>query len=141
MTHKELIIISDNWLKNTIGCRVRLKELVAYTLTGEIPDVIGWVRGFSVLVECKTSRADFRRDRKKLSRESYMPALGNWRVYLSTPGIIPYDELPKGWGLYEVCGKCIRYKAGVRYSNASQSPFQSCLKSEVALLVSALSRV
>ena len=76
-----------------------------------------------------------------MSRKSYMPALGNWRFYLSTPGVIPCDELPEGWGLYEVTERRILHKAGVKYSNASQPPFHSCLKSEVAMLVSALSRL
>ena len=37
--------------------------------TKEIPDAIGWdARGVSTLVECKTSRADYHRDRLKTSR-------------------------------------------------------------------------
>ena len=141
MKHKELVVKANKWLKNTIGCRVRIEELVAYTLSSETPDVIGWTRGFSVLVECKTSRADFRKDKNKRSRKSHNPALGNWRFYLAPPDIIPIVELPLGWGLYEIYNKRVVHKAGVRYTNASQPPFESCLKSEVAMLVSALSRL
>lgn len=141
MNHTELINRAVKWLKNTFHCRVVLNELVAYTASGETPDAIGWVRNQSILVECKSSRADFYADKKKRSRKIYMPALGHWRFYLTLPGVINGEiEIPQGWGLYEIDNKKIRYVKGVKYSNAAPPPFQSDRVSEVAMLLSALSR-
>ena len=140
MTHLELVKRAERWLKNTLHCRVVLCELVAYTHSGEIPDTVGWVHNRCILVECKTSRADFFSDRKKLSRKPYANALGHWRFYFTVPGLVTEDEIPGGWGLYEV-GKTVRHAGGDKYSNAAPPPFQSCRESEVAFLVSALSRI
>lgn len=66
---------------------------------GAIPDVIGWrSNGWSVLVECKRSREDFRADAKKAIRASGWGG-GQERWYFAPRGIIPKDEVPKEWGL------------------------------------------
>ena len=140
MTHDDLVKRAERWLKNTIHCRVVLCELVAYTRTGEVPDVIGWVGGKSILVEAKTSRADFLADQKKHFRYYHDTGLGDWRFYLTPPDLIRVDEIPGSWGVYEVQGKTIRHLGGAKYANASAAPFKSCKDSEVALLISALAR-
>ena len=137
MNHVELVERAVKWLKNTFHCRVVLSELVAYTNSGETPDVIGWVNNRSILVECKISKSDFYADKRKRSRINGMPALGHWRFYLSLPGIIT-SQIPDGWGLYEVHGKKIIHNGGLKYSNMKNPPFESDRASEVAMLVSAL---
>ncbi|MFA5352707.1 MAG: hypothetical protein WC291_00600 [Thermodesulfovibrionales bacterium] len=117
-----------------------LSELVAYTHSGETPDAVGWVNGRCILVEAKTTRSDFFADRKKMARLPDKNALGHWRFYLTPPGLLRAEELPEGWGLYEVHGKTVRHAGGHMYRNAAPAPFQSCRDSEVALLVSALAR-
>jgi len=135
MTHKELVNRAALWLKNKIHCRVILKEFKAYTITGEIPDVIGWIWNKSILIEVKATRQDFLNDKKKRFRKEGANAIGNWRFYFTNPGIVKPDELPEGWGLYEV-SKIVIHKGGIKYNNTTY-PLKSCKESEVALLLSA----
>ena len=139
MKHSELVNRAEKWLKNTFHCRVILTELVAYTKSGETPDAIGWINNKSVLVECKRTLSDFYADLRKRSRYSGMPALGHWRFYLTLPGVITVG-VPEGWGLYEIHGKKIIYSQGIEYANGKKAPFISDRDSEVAMLLSALSR-
>ena len=127
--------------KNLLHCRVVLSELVAYTRSGETPDAIGWVHNQAILVECKTSRSDFYAERKKRARNKHMPALGVWRFYLTPPGLLKPEEIIEGWGLYEVHGKRVIHRGGSKYQNAGKPYFESDRDSEVAMLVSALSRI
>ncbi|HEC60898.1 MAG TPA: hypothetical protein ENI27_01435 [bacterium] len=140
MEHAELVDRAVKWLKNTIGCRVVLSEFMAYTYSGETPDAIGWKMIYSIMVECKANRADFRADSKKRARFDDMPAMGHYRFYLTTPGLIAADEIRDGWGVYEVHDKRVIYVHGRKYSNAAAVPFASDRRSEVSMLVSALSR-
>ena len=140
MTHTELVMQAERWLRNILHCRGILVEFVASTLSRETPDVIGWVHGRSILVEVKTSHADFLADLKKESRRGDLPALGDWRFYLTPPRLLRPEEIPIGWGLYEVHGKRVIFSGGEEYRNAAAPPCQSCLKSEQALLISALAR-
>jgi hypothetical protein len=123
ITHDELVIRAALWLKNTFHCGVVLRELVAYTNSGETPDAIGWVHNQAILVECKANRADFRAEQKKRARHYGMSALGAWRFYLTPPSLIRSDEMLAGWGLYEVHGRSIVHKAGSEYSNGAMPPF------------------
>lgn len=141
MDHIELIDRAIKWLKNTFHCRIVLSESVAYTRSGETPDAIGWVYGKSILVECKNHLSDFYADQKKRSRFPGMPALGHWRFYLTPPNLIHHNKIPSGWGLYEVHGKKILHRGGSKYIKYEKSPFESCRDSEVAILLSALSKI
>lgn len=141
MNHSELVSRAVKWLRNSLHCRVVLSELVAYTRSGETPDAIGWVHNKAILVECKTSRADFYAERKKRARNKHMPALGVWRFYLTIPSIIKPEQLIDGWGLYELHGQRVIYKGGRKYCNAGKPPFVSDRDSEVAMLVSAMGRI
>ena len=143
MTHADLVARAERWLRNTLNCGVVLTELVAYTTSGETPDAIGWVWNRAILVECKTSRQDFFADQKKRSRHPHATALGCWRFYFTPTGLIAPDEVPEGWGLYEVQGRTIRHLAGEVYTNGYPKipPFESCRHSEVAMLLSAIRRM
>ena len=138
MTHAELVARAARWVRNTLHCGVVLTELVAAT---ETPDVIGWVNGRSILVECKASRSDFYADLGKPQRHPLSScALGTWRFYFAPGGIIPADKLLAGWGLYELVGRSVRHAAGAEYANAQQPPFNSNLWGERQMLISALRR-
>lgn len=144
-THGELVSIAARWLKRVPRCRVVLTEPRTISGTGAIeqPDVIGWVRGFSIVVECKVSRADFLADERKKCREmgnGNYGGLGHWRFYLTAPGVAQRREIPPGWGLYELRGQRIFHVAGIKYANAAQPPFESCRASEVAILVQAVAK-
>jgi len=143
MTHGELVARASRWLKNQLNCRVVFSELAAYTGNGEIPDVIGWVNGRCIVVECKTSRSDFFADLKKpFRRLEPVPALalGNWRFYMTPPGLLAHSEIPPGWGLYEVAGRSVKHAGGLPYANVSTSPFRSYKQAEIAMLLSAVAR-
>ena len=138
MTHHELCIRAASWLKNSLHCRCVIVEPGTASAGGEIPDVIGWNNSRSILVECKTSRADFRADLDKHFRRSayhIAKAVGHWRFYFAEQGIIPHDKLPEGWGLYEVVGRQVKHAAGPKHANAFQGPFPSNRDYEVALLL------
>ena len=142
MNHDDLVKRAGRWLRSK-GCSVVLEELVAYTKNGETPDAIGWVSQNSVLVECKVSRADFLRDAKKPFRNPLyrsVQGMGRWRFYLTPPGLLGAGDCPEGWGIYEVRGRSVKHAFGVEYKNGRQGPFQPCLISEQAMLLSALRR-
>ncbi len=148
MNHAELCDRGTRWMKNTFHCRTVLVEPHACgTYAGETPDVIGWVGGKCIVVECKVSRADFLRDQKKFFRSPELAenALGNWRFYLTLPGVVKEsDQLLPGWGVYEVCGKTVRHRYGRDYRNAMQPPFMfgiSGLRSEVSILLYAFDKM
>ena len=142
MTHAELVDRAARWLQNTLRCGVVAKEIRAYTISRETPDCIGWFgsRELSVLVECKISKADFTADHRKLARRGGR-AMGNWRFYLTPPGLLSSSQIPEGWGLYEVHSRSVRHTGGVRYRNAAYPPFPNpCIQSERAMLLSLVRR-
>lgn len=140
MTHKELVALAARQLKRW-HCIPVCSEMVAYTRTGEIPDAIGWTAAASILFECKTSRADFLRDRNKIFRQYEDMGMGDFRFYLTTPGVIKsVEELPEGWGLYEAENDKVRYKFGVRYDNAVPHPFMGSKVNEIILMRSWIRR-
>lgn len=93
------------------GCSNRYKYIaVELNVTAaENPDVWGYDGYTTVVIEVKTSRADFLSDRKKYWRtvEPEFRA-GNLRWYLCPEGLIKSEELPDGWGLLYWDGKKIR---------------------------------
>jgi hypothetical protein len=140
MTHQELVQRAEKWLRNKFGCRVVLTEHVAYLQIGEIPDAVGWVREKSILVECKITKSDFLADRSKRFRRSGAIALGNWRFYLCTFDL-RVDEIPEGWAAYKTEGRSIKFMGGVEYQRWGNSPFESYIRDENSLLVSALAKL
>lgn len=109
MSHADLCAIAVKWLKRANsaggpGCHVAVSECRS-GWTGEVPDAIGFRAAGgeddgSIVVECKTSRADFLADRKKAHRAD--GGLGNWRYFMAPEGLITHDELPARWGLLTV---------------------------------------
>lgn len=122
------------WLANTRRCGVVFAEFSTYA--GEIPDAIGWTHMASTLIECKTSRTDFMADRKKPGRgESAGWGVGQYRFYMTPPGLVSVQELPSMWGLLEVHDKATRvvHEAGPQ-SNVN-------LNDERVMMYSALRRM
>jgi hypothetical protein len=123
MTHPDLVQKAVQWLRS-YRCGVILSEQSC--ATGEMPDAIGWKRAcHSVMVECKTSRADFLADREKPFRQKSKLGMGCERFYLTPAGLLGPKELPRGWGLLEFRNRTIvavspaarnlRTAAGLRY--------------------------
>ena len=105
MTHEQLIERAVRWLKGH-GCYFVLSGGEAYCSVGECADAIGWEFRGSILIECKTTRADYFADRRKPWRRAC--GLGMWRYYLAPAGVIPPAKLPACWGLLECHPKQIR---------------------------------
>lgn len=98
MTHTDLVKIAETWLLRTRKCSFVFTELVCLA-TPEAPDAIGFRSRYSILLECKISRADFLSDAKKIFRCDSALGAGVYRFYLCPEGIIKPDELPAKWGL------------------------------------------
>jgi len=101
MTHDELVEFGRQWAAKQFP--VVITELASWAQ--ETPDVLAFGNAGSLLMECKTSRADFRADAKKPWRRIDGRGMGSKRVYLTEKGLLRPDEIPDGWGLYETDGK------------------------------------
>ncbi|MEG1938798.1 MAG: hypothetical protein RR138_06905 [Akkermansia sp.] len=100
-THRELCEIAERWLLASNRCRVAIAEPNCI-IEDERPDAIGFNGRVSILVEVKTSRADFFADAKKSFRVRPENGMGFARYYMCESGIITVDDLPAGWGLLHV---------------------------------------
>lgn len=141
-THSELVRIAEKWLYKTMGCGVVFTEFV--TAASEIPDAFGLRSGYTILVECKTSRADFFADQKKHFRFIPENGIGDYRFYLCNEGLISPNELPSKWGLLYWDGKRVKkIKApkGNISSTWKEFKFDKCHKEELRILYSALRRI
>lgn len=98
LTHRELCQIAYKFLKRN-GFKVCFHDrFIAVTSTGEQPDAMGFRNSASCLIEAKCSRADLLADRKKRFRKNPSLGMGDWRFFISEPGIISVEDLPPGWG-------------------------------------------
>lgn len=155
MAHSELVARGSAWLRKQ-GCAVVFSELTAHTRTGELPDVIGWRGGNSVLIECKVSRSDFLADKNKSFRSE--GGMGDFRLYLSPPDVIAPSDLPEGWGLLiargsriEIAGPLPRTYETKSYAAKGprmrrcvawwDAPFTGNKAAENAMLLSAIRRM
>ncbi|MCK5612117.1 hypothetical protein KAR91_60155 [Candidatus Pacearchaeota archaeon] len=108
---------------------------------------MGFRSGISILVEAKTSRADFHADKKKIFRRNPSLGVGAFRFFLCPAGIIKPEDLPEKWGLLWVNEKGnIRQKIGPKGNiwNANGQKFffsDRNIKGEWSMMVSALRRV
>jgi hypothetical protein len=136
MTHAQMVDLAVDWLRH-YRCGVVLSEQVC--ASGEAPDAIGWKgKCRSVLVECKTSRADFLADRGKPFRQNPEIALGCEHFYMAPAGLIVPEELPSGWGLLE----CLGRKVEIRVKPARHSlRTPAGMEYEMNLLLASLRRV
>lgn len=159
MNHSDMVALAVSWLKRPAsrggpGCQVALSEICNGFKRGETPDAIGFRAGVSdegsILVEVKTSRADFFADRQKKFREIPEQGLGLYRYYMAPAGMVAVDELPEKWGLIEIKGskrpeaKLIHGHHLLNLDKRSQSPFRFKTRNidlEVALLARTLMRV
>ena len=115
LSHKQLCERAAAWLRGNRRCDPVLTKVAS---AGEIPDAIGWSSSYkhlgSIVIECKTSRADFHNDRKKYTcyrapgatwtcpgkrftqqeikdggyTAENVPNMGDYRFFLCRPGII-----------------------------------------------------
>ncbi len=135
VNHSLLVGRAVEWLQRKYRCGIVLSE--QYCDTGETPDAIGWKGNcHSVVVECKTSRADFLADLKKSCRRQ-PDAMGCERFYLAPAGMISAAELPSGWGLLELKSREISLSARSKKDQRSQAG----LFKEMNLLLASLRRV
>lgn len=115
------------------------------TQYGERPDAIGFRKGVSCLIEVKCTRRDFLSDKKKKFRIAPEKGMGDWRFYLSYPGVIEQSDLPEGWGLLHVTGgkivKVCGWKDGVMCLRSEKKPFKANKLAENQLKDAALLRV
>ncbi len=92
------------------GCMVAGSEL----RTGYYdPDAFGWSHSYTHQVECKTSRRDFLKDRAKWHRQAYHSdySIGDYRWYLTLPGVINSQDELDGWGWVVLLNKAIHFRA------------------------------
>lgn len=111
VTHNELVSIGAKWLNKSAPnifykCQYVCTELTCAG-TNEIPDIVGIRPTGNILIEVKVSRADFKKDFMKKSRNSEELQIGKRRLYLAPKGLINIEEIPNKWGLLEWDGKCI----------------------------------
>jgi len=137
LSHEFLVDRAVDWLRRGYRCGIILSE--QYCATGEVPDAIGWKGNCrSVLVECKSTRADFLADRDKPFRLRPEEGIGCERFYLAAAGLIAASELPPGWGLLECTGRRVRIAA--KPSRKDQRSAVGLMK-EMNLLLASLRRV
>tara|TARA_B100002049_G_scaffold218440_1_gene185575 strand:+ start:423 stop:914 length:492 start_codon:yes stop_codon:yes gene_type:complete len=143
MTHDDLVLRAEKWLKNSINCGVVFNDkFQAWTSYGEQPDGFGLRAGVSVLIECKASRADFHADKKKRFRADPSLGMGDWRFYMCPKGVINVEDLPEGWGLLWVNGSRVEKVHGIPPNTQwSRSPFSGNKDSERAYMYGALRRL
>ena len=145
LTHKMLVSIGTKFLMN-FGCSVVLPELSSLNNSGEIPDIFAMKSGYSVVVECKISRADFAKDRKKIFRQNPEMGMGQYRYILCPEDVIKPVDLAgvhENWGLLYVKQnrriKKVIFPKG-NYFSYDEYRFPCNLDAERSLLASALRR-
>lgn len=150
--HRMLVEAAYLWVLKNGSCGVAFKELNSLACNGEYPDVIGFgSHGYSVLIECKTTRSDFHSDKKKVFRQHPEFGMGSHRYYCCPTGVIKKEDLPEGWGLIYVNEKyrarCV-YKPIIEvvlneYGDKHKTIYkhEKNLKAEHGLMYSALRRL
>jgi hypothetical protein len=151
-SHKELVILSSNWVNRVLKFPIVCSELKCNG-SREIPDVLAFRSNSSLIIECKTSLSDFRKDFSKPERNGSRIGVGNYRLYCAPVGLITIDRIPESWGLLEIDHKgkvaLVKFKQGNIYHN-NDSPehyklndsfyHDSDIKKERAFLYSILIR-
>lgn len=107
VSHDVLVVAARNWLRKAKRCSIVVSEIACMGM--ESPDALGWHGRTTHLVECKTSRSDFLADRKKFFRQHLASGMGDYRYFLTVPGVIREpSELPQGFGWLELQGSKIK---------------------------------
>lgn len=134
ITHKSAVKRMALWLRNSRGCAVVMAERKV-TGCSEQPDVIGWHgHGGSILIECKTSRADFHADRNKFFRRYEENGVGHVRYFAAPRGVLSPEDMPDGWGLLEISDHQVRIRKEAVPKTANK-------QNEVVMLVSSIRRL
>lgn len=89
--HSALVTAAATWLERQ-GCALVITDMSHGG--SETADAIGWRRKFSILVECKASRADFRADSKKPFRREPAEGMGVLRYFCTPRGLVSVEEIP-----------------------------------------------
>lgn len=130
MTHQELCMVAERWLRRTKHCTV--VSTSACIMTDEQPDCIGWKgQGFSWVIECKVSRVDFLRDQKKWHRLT--AGMGDWRYYLTPPALLKANEIPDGWGLLELHGRSVKVIVPVNEAIGREKAYRQELRKLISM--------
>ena len=132
LTHEDLRKRAVKWLTGQ-HCGVVLSEMVS--AAWETPDAIGWRAGYSMLVECKVSRADFFRNRDKHTLQR--GGMGRERYFLVPPKLVRAEDMTidfQGYGLLWAEPDRILLKVPA-------VPRDTDKDREIAMLTSALRRV
>lgn len=99
LSHADLVTLAHSWLLGAGECGFAFTE-PQMPRSSEMPDALGYRgNGFTILIECKTSRADFLADRKKPFRRMPSMGVGGLRYFMTPPGLVKPEELPAKWGL------------------------------------------
>ncbi len=122
--HERLVKIGERWLRGSVGCPVVAAELVS--MSSQTADVIGFRSMRSYLIECKVSRSDFRRDKKKSHQRNPESSMGNYRWYLTPPGLLSPNDLPAGWGLLEPSGRGVKVIVGTLRPSVGDWDAETC---------------
>lgn len=114
MTHRECVEAAYSYTSRRHD--IALPEFFCWN--NELADVIGFKNKYTTLVECKISRADFFRDKKKGFRRMPEFGMGNYRFYCCPKGLIQPYEVPDDWGLlYIYPSGHVRQVKSARYFN------------------------
>lgn len=130
-THAQLVERAGRWLLKTMRYPVVLLE-PGYGGGCEVPDVLGFEGGRSILIECKASRSDFLSDKKKVARTR--GGMGAERWYFAPRGMIAAEEVPEGWGLLELRIRSDRVFRTVRPPGGGDARGRLGMLDEVRLL-------
>lgn len=141
ITHKELVDKAFQHLQFTDKHTVVFKERVGST--SENPDVIGFLHGgFTTLIECKSSRADFLVDKKKLFRKRPETGMGHKRYFAAPMGLLDSAEMPDGWGLLEVGEIPPRHQyRTIEQTKESEVFYERNVQAELSYLISSIRRL
>ncbi len=143
MTHADLVKISVK-MAHKLGFPLAITELKASSTKGEIPDCLAFKGGGdTLLIECKTSRADFLRDKEKKFKSKSL-GMGDYRLFLFCESVnISHNEIPKDWEYIKVNESGEVTESSIRITNLGlidSLQFKKNAKAEVAVLYSYIRR-
>lgn len=141
LKHKHVVMAAYRWVVKNAGVGCTFRELVS--IADEIPDVIGFSSWYSVMVECKVSRADFMRDKNKTFRKEEEKGMGDYRFYACPTGLIKKEELPEKWGLIYVSekGKAMCVVNPISIYKREEGMFKKSMVAEYRIMYTALRRL
>ncbi len=130
MKHSELVSMARQWLISAKLCNPVFTEKGS-ARNNEFPDAIGWCSEGCIIVECKVSVQDFKKDQQKDFRTNGQ-GMGKYRFYLMPPEIyeVVKGNIPQGWGVVMAGEQRSPYQ--IRFMGSKE--FESNLQSEINFL-------